>query len=392
MTGPSSQPPPAAAGGGGLTPVGSWPVHRTPGHGSDVSGWPGYPPGTPVWLPATPPAVPARSVMPATSPPRAAPPARRSRTSEIALLLAAFVAAVGVAFAIGRWSVPQSTPVAPGLAVLPLQRGDAALVAPDAALAVPDTAGSGVTAAGAAAADTTTEGTPATSTTVGVDAGNGEPAPEAESAGGLEGGSPAMMAGMSFGGLQGAISAIEEGSLTLATESGESRSITTSAATVYLRQSTIEAADLAPGDRVRIGSLRRGPAPAGADAAGTGLDAAGEPPEAEAAGQAASQVTVIPAGSPASGRPGVTEGTLVAAVDDGIVIQTDDGDTELVLTSDGTTYAHQEPIEAKSLRTGDLVSIQLPFSGPPGRIGDGTAAATSATIAAQVTLLFDPAA
>ena len=194
--------------------------------------------------------------------------------------------------------------------------------------------------------------------------GDGQP-PSVELPGGFDGGPPGAMAGMAFGGLIGTISAIEDGGLTLATQAGESRSIATDASTLYLRQASIEASDLSPGDRVRIASQRRRPSLVGADPdAATGPDpAADESQQAEGA----AQVTVIPAGSPASQFPGVTEGTLVAVVEDGIVVQTDAGDTQVVSTSAATAYARQEVIEAGLLKAGDRVSVQLPFSGPPGQ-------------------------
>jgi hypothetical protein len=199
------------------------------------------------------------------------------------------------------------------------------------------------------------------------------------------------MAGLSFGGLQGTISAIEDGVLTLATQAGESPSIATDTSTLFLRQASIEAADLAPGDRVRIGSQRRRPSLAGPDpAAATGADAAAA---ASQQAEGAAQVTVIPAGSTTSQLPGVTEGTLVAVVEDGLVVQTDAGDTQVVSTSAATAYARQEVIEAGLLEAGDRVTVQLPFGGPPGldaTAADGSAAATDPIVAEQVTLLTDP--
>ena len=104
-------------------------------------------------------------------------------------------------------------------------------------------------------------------------------------------------------------------------------------------------------------------------------------------------MTVVPAGSPASQLPGVTEGTLVAVVEDGLVVQTDAGDTQVVSTSAGTAYARQEVIEAGLLKAGDRVSVQLPFGGPASldaTAADGSAAATDPIVAEQVTLLTDP--
>ena len=219
----------------------------------------------------------------------AGPSARRSRTADVALLLAAFVATAGVAFAIGRLSASESATAAPGLTGFPRLRGDGAQVEPGAALFAADAAGAAETSSSPAAAalpavdGATADGATADraavaalsdttdATTVGkgmaagppagdlpVIGGDGQP-PQGELPAGFDGGPPGAMPGAAFGGFIGTISAIEDGVLTLATQAGESRSIATDASTYYVRQASIEAADLSPGDRVRIASQRRRP-------------------------------------------------------------------------------------------------------------------------------------
>ena len=114
----------------GLAPMGAWSVYRAPGQGHEPPIWPGYqtiPPAPPPGLPlptqvgpmpmAVPPSqMPTGEVAPARA-------ARRSRTADAALVLAAFVATAGVAFAIGRWSAPDLPSAAPMRAVSQLPAG-----------------------------------------------------------------------------------------------------------------------------------------------------------------------------------------------------------------------------------------------------------------------------
>ena len=463
---PIDSSPTAIAGGGNLTPVGPWSVHPTYSPANDApsravsqpgaSVWTPATPGAPVWTPATPggypvPATAARTAWavpgpnPAiTSPPLivptpvstaqpltgvapAAPPARRPRTAAVALVLAAFVATAGVAFAIGRLSASGSATAVPTVAALARMRGDGAQVALGAALSAPDAAGPTETtslaadaasgtalpaadgaaapAADGAAADgasvaALSDTTDATRGAEGMAAGPPEGDPRAmggdgqpllvELPGGFEGGPPGAMAGIAFGGLVGTISAIDDGGLTLATQAGESRNIAFDATTLYRRQASIEASDLSPGDRVRVAYERRRPSRLGADPdAATGTESASDEPQPA---EGAAQVTVIPAASPASQFPGVTEGTLLSIAEDGIVVQTKAGDTQRVSISDATTYVRQEVIEAGLLQAGDPVSVQLAISGPPGQIAaaaEGSIAATDLTVAEQITLLAE---
>ena len=466
MNEPIDPSPTAIAGGEGLTPVGPWSVHPTYSPANDAPSravsQPGAPawtpatPGAPVWTPVTPsgypvpptaartawaalgpnPAIPLPPPFvlastpvaePLTGVAPAAPLARRSRTAEVALLLAAFVATAGVAFAIGRLSASESASAVPRVAALAGLRVDGAEVAPGAALfapeidrttetsssaadaadgaALPASDGVALRAADGALADGASlaglsDTTDATRGAEGMAAGplegdpramggDGQPLP-VDLPGGFEGGPPGAMAGIAFGGLVGSISAIDDGGLTLATPAGESRSITVDASTLYRNQASIEASDLSPGDRVRIAYERGRPSPLGADLdTATGSDATADQ---LTPAEGAAQVTLIPAGSPASRLPGVTEGTLLSVVEDGIVVQTATGETRQVSTSDDTTYVRQEIIEAGLLKAGDRVAVQLPFSGPPGQADtatEGSIAATDPTVAEQVTLLTD---
>jgi hypothetical protein len=364
-------------------------------------------------LASTPIAEPLTGVAPA------APPARRSRTADVALLLAAFVATAGVAFAIGRLSASESATAVPRVAALAGLRGDGAEVAPGAALSAPDTDRTTETSSSAAdAADgvalPAADGAPADGASLAAlsdtnDAkrgaegmaagppegdpramgGDGQPVP-VDLPDGFEAGPPGAMAGIAFGGLVGTISAIDDGGLTLATPAGESRNIAVDASTLYRRQASIEASDLSPGDRVRIAYERGRPSPLGADLdAATGSDATAD---RLTPAEGAAQVTLIPAGSPASRSPGVTEGTLVSVAEDGIVVQTTTGETRQVSTSDATAYVHQEVIEAGLLKMGDRVAVQLPMSGRPAQAdtaAEGSIAATDPTVAEQITLLTD---
>ena len=65
-------------------------------------------------------------------------------------------------------------------------------------------------------------------------------------------GPPGAMAGFGAGGLQGMVSALEDGSLSLATEDGTIVSVATDASTSYVRETTIDAAEVAVGDLVSV--------------------------------------------------------------------------------------------------------------------------------------------
>ena len=149
MNEPIDPPLTAIPDAGGPTSPGPWPVNPMPSPANDAPSRPGYPlgapvwtPGAPVWTPATPGApgapggfpvrptdartawavpgpnpatvsslptvlTPTSIAEPLTGVVPAGPPARRSRTADVALLLAAFVATAGVAFAIGRLSASE---------------------------------------------------------------------------------------------------------------------------------------------------------------------------------------------------------------------------------------------------------------------------------------------
>jgi hypothetical protein len=65
-------------------------------------------------------------------------------------------------------------------------------------------------------------------------------------------GPPGDVVGFGLGGLQGTVSAIEEGSLSLATEDGTIVSVATDASTLYVRETTISAAEVGVGDLVSV--------------------------------------------------------------------------------------------------------------------------------------------
>ncbi len=60
------------------------------------------------------------------------------------------------------------------------------------------------------------------------------------------------MAGFGPGGLQGTVSAIEDGALALTTEDGTIVSVATDASTAYVRETAIEAAEVEIGDLVSV--------------------------------------------------------------------------------------------------------------------------------------------
>jgi len=264
MTDPTSRPAPAITNDDGLARMGAWAVHRAPGHGHEPPIWPGYqtiPPAAPPGLPFAAQVGPMPMAMPpsqmpmgAVAPARAA---RRSRTADVALVLAAFVATAGVAFAIGRWSAPDAPSAAPMRAVSQLPAGVELPAGVQLPSTVEPTAAAleeGSTAPGAVAAldegSTTARADTAVAEPPTIDGGSdlraGLPA-----TGGSQG-PPGAMAGFRAGGLQGTVSALEDGSLSLATEDGTIVSVATDASTSYVRETAIDAAEVAVGDLVSV--------------------------------------------------------------------------------------------------------------------------------------------
>jgi hypothetical protein len=217
------------------------------------------PPSVPVSVPT----VPVASAAPSR-------PHRRSRTADAALLLAAFVATAGVAFATGRWSAADSPSVAPIRAAfeLPAAAAPAAaagLPAPAALSAVdvndasatagPVSAGAisaGTVSAGAASAGRDPVASDDPSVAVSRDPGvRGALAAGPPAAGGLQGPVGAM-AGFGPGGLQGTISAIGDGTLALTSADGSVVTVATDASTTYVRETPIEATEVQLGDLVSV--------------------------------------------------------------------------------------------------------------------------------------------
>jgi hypothetical protein len=263
MTDPTSRPAPAITNDDGLAPVGAWAVHRAPGHGHEPPIWPGYqtiPPAAPPGLPFAAQVGPMPMAMPpsqmpmgAVAPARAA---RRSRTADAALVLAAFVATAGVAFAIGRWSAADSPSAAPMQAVSQLPAGvrfPAGAQLPSAVEPMAAAVDEGSTTPEAVAA------VDEESTTAGADTTFAEP-PAIDRTGDLPAGLPAMggaqgpgvVAGFGPGGLRGTISSIEDGTLALATEDGTIVTVATDASTAYVRDTAIDAAEMEVGDLVSV--------------------------------------------------------------------------------------------------------------------------------------------
>ena len=364
----------------------------------------GWPPPAPAWLPGptsmapTPTYPPRGPVYPPTRPIVTTPvftqaqpaiaPAAHSRVSSLALILAAFVAVGGIAFAIGRWSVDSSTPARPGLG------------AAFAAGVVPERADLPATAA-AVTESSTLQGASSSSAPLvdpAIDGGVPDGITPGDAPGMTAGLGPGAFAGLgpaAFAGLQGPLTGIEADSLTLEVD-GQEQSVTLDGATTFLRRTEIELADLAVGDLVRVsyglpgrfaGERPPGEGPPGA----MGEPADGAPPLADQGGTGdemdagvAAEVTVIPSASDTEGRPGSTQGTLAAVVDGAIMITLADGQSRLVATDEATSFTRDTAVDVEALQVGDTVVVQLPFAGQ----GGGGAGETDAvTPAAQVIVL-----
>lgn len=276
MTDSTSRPAPRITNDDRIAPMGDWSVYRAPGLGHEPPIWPGYqnirpapPPGLPIptQVGPMPMAVPP-SQMPtgAVAPARTA---RRSRTADAALVLATFVATAGMAFAIGRWSAPYVPSAAPMRAVSQLPAGVELPIGVElpAGVGLPEGAQLPSTVEPTAAA--VDEGSRVPGAVAGVDAGTATARtdtavadPTAIDGGGdlraglsATGGSqgpPGAMAGFGRGGLQGTVSALEDGRLSLATEDGTIITVATHTSTSYVRETTIGAAEVGVGDLVSV--------------------------------------------------------------------------------------------------------------------------------------------
>ena len=354
----------------------------------------GWPPPAPAWLPGptsmapTPTYPPRGPVSPPTRPIMTTPvfaqvqpaivPAAHSRVSSLALILAAFVAVGGIAFAVGRWSVEDSTPALPGLADAFAPAG------------IPERADPLVVAA--VTEPSTTQGASSSSVPL-VDPVIEGGVPDGFTPGGASG----MPLGQGFGalgGLQGSLTGIEADFLTLEVD-GQEQSVALGPPTTFLRRTEIELADLAVGDLVRAsygaptgfaGERPLGEGPPGA----VGEPADGAPQLADqGAGDeidlgVASELTVLSPGSELDGRPGSTQGTVAAVAEGAIMITLTDGQSRLVATDETTSFTRETAIGIEEIQLGDTVVAQLPFARP----GVGEAAdVDAATPATQVIVL-----
>ena len=369
----------------------------------------GWPPPAPAWLPGptSMAPIPTSTVPTPTYPPRGAvsaptrpivttplftqaqpaiAPAAHSRVSSLALILAAFVAVGGIAFAVGRWSVDSSTPARQGLG------------AAFAAGIVPERADLPVTAT-TVTEPSTPQGASSSSAPL-VDPAIDGGVPDGITPGGV----PGMTAGLgrgafaglgpaAFAGLQGPLTGIEAGSLTLEVD-GQEQSVALGETTTFLSRAEIELADLVVGDLVRVsygapggfaGERPPGEGPPGAigEPAGAGDETdAGVAAETDAG--VAAEVTVILPASDTEGRPGSTQGTLAAVVEGAIMLTLADGQSRLVATDETTGFTRETAIEPGDLQLGDIVVAQRPFARP----GVGEAADMgAATPATQVVVL-----
>jgi hypothetical protein len=228
--------------------------------------------------------------------------ARRSRTADLALLVAAFVATAGVAFAVGRWTMQQSSATTPSLA-------GAGTFGPFAGAVVP------AVAAGDGSTNSTT---------------GGDRRAEAAAAAG--------------------ISAVDQAALA----SPGPGLVTAGTATDATGASVPAAGDGATGDTAAAPQLANGPG--GAVAAGSG-QAAGAPP---AGAQGSSPGGM---GGPPGMGPGGLEGTVSAVGEGSLTLTTDDGSSVTLATDDATAWVRETPIEATAIQAGDRVSVELPFGG-----------------------------
>jgi hypothetical protein len=313
-------------------------------------------------------------------------PAAHSRVSSLALILAAFVAVGGIAFAVGRWSVDSSTPARPGLG------------AAFAAGVVPERADLPVTAA-AVTEPSTPQGASSSSAPLvdpAIDGGVPDGITPGAAPGMTAGLGPSAFAGLgpaAFAGLQGPLTGIEADFLTLEVD-GQEQSVALGETTTFLRRTEIELADLAVGDLVRVsygapsgfaGERLPGEGPPGAvdEPAGAG-DEIDRGVAAETDAGIAAEVTVILPASDTEGRPGSTQGTLAAVVEGAIMITLADGQSRLVATDETTSFARETAIDLEALQLGDTVVAQLPFARPG--VG-GAADVDAATPATQVIVL-----
>jgi hypothetical protein len=384
---PSGWPPPAPAWLPGPTSMAPTPTSMAP--------TPTYPPRGP----ASPPTRPIVTTPVFTQVQPAIAPAAHSRVSSLALILAAFVAVGGIAFAVGRWSVDRPMPARPGLG------------AAFAAGVVPERADPPVTAA-AVTEPSTPQGASSSSAPLvdpAIDGGVPDGITPGAAPGMTAGLGPGAFAGLgpgAFAGLQGPLTGIEAGSLTLEVD-GQEQSVALGDATTFLRRTEIELADLAVGDLVRVsyglpgrfaGERPPGEGPPGAigepaDGApqladqGTGVGT-GDEIDRGVAGEldagVVAEVTVIPAASDTEGRPGSTQGTLAAVVEGAIMISLADGQSRLYATDETTSFTRDTAVDVEALQVGYAVVVQLPFAGQ----GGGSAGETDAAIpAAQVIVL-----
>jgi len=351
--------------------------------------------------------------------------ARGSHLFGLAFGLAALVAVGGVSFAVGRWSMEDSTTngggIAGGFGARAAQAAETGAVAAAGAQSMDGqssadgqsfgrrrgaaadagTNGSGAAAGGTDSAgaggggpsDTTADTPPAAPGAVtipsddsdgGVGAVVGQETPTQDSqaldvgtgpgSGGGFGDGPG--GGLGRGGISGSVSSIEPGTLAIDTAQGESREFSLGDSTQYLRESAIEAADIQAGDPVRIGFAFPGFA--------DGQAAQLAQPDTES--NVATRVTMLPPGTEmtqVAGGPGrrggrgfaPTQGAVVGIADGGLMVALPDGQNQLVATDPSTTYLRDVAADPSELVVGDQVRVGVARGGFGARAAQDAASA-----------------
>lgn len=88
---------------------------------------------------------------------------------------------------------------------------------------------------------------------------------------------------------------------------------------------------------------------------------------------------------PGAGRPGGTggaQGTVAEITAESLTVTAADGSSQTFVIEGTTSWVQQETIAAADVRSGDAVSVQVPFAGPGGETGDSS----TSTVATQVTV------
>lgn len=345
--------------------------------------------------------VPTLSAVPTASPA----PLRQARRSgpsafTVAFVFGALVAVGGISYAVGRWSAPGGAGSVSGSSVTP-----GAFAAETLARVTAGEDGSDLPIGGRRAS-----GVDATGTTGVVDdpssggdaAGVQTPLADEESEAGLAG----PLGQFARGGTEGSLSAITPEGLSLETSQGDLLSVATVEITSYVQESPIEANSLTTGEIIRV--QLRSTSSAEADTGSNMADlvtvlasddvlssgGASGPGSGPAAGRGLRDLGADPSGTgdspPARGLGRLlAQGRLAALTDEGIMLESADGQSRLLTTDANTRFVRETAIERDALKFGDRVRLQLlpQGFGPGADVGAGGPAAGEGSVALKVTLL-----